>query len=107
MHLHLTAHGNAVRVVGSVLRNGVRWRAGHGMTRQIGRLLFAASAGAATTYHQWLVNEVAGTSWTLGCGRAQEPRMRGNKPAYVAAVFVPPPPPLPPAPAPGGPPPPG
>ena len=101
IHLHMNVLGSAVTSIGMV-RNIVsrirlnrynddvapanRWaQRPVPPSLGVGQALFVASGLAAvpTTYHQWLRTETTGNVWTLNCGRAQEPRMRGNKPQHA------------------------
>jgi hypothetical protein len=100
VHLHMNAFGTQVNVVGTTrnLGGNIRLNRYNDDVQPADRLaappqpptllqaraLFATSAGVATTYHQWLRAETTGAVWTLGCGRAQEHRMRGHKPPYHA-----------------------
>lgn len=98
VHLHMNPLGTAVRVVGTVRNIGGNIRLNRynddvaPALRMVNpplppnmaqaATLFANSAAVPTTYHQWLRTETTGLVWTLGCGRAQQHRMRGHKPAY-------------------------
>ena len=97
IHLHLNLDGSQVNAVGTVTNSGfsrIRLNRYYDDVAVAGKqplanptrpptveqaqALFLRTAGVATTYHQWLRAD----HWTLGCGRAQQARMRGHKPPY-------------------------
>lgn len=81
LHLHMDSLGEQVLGTGTFKVGGKNSKAPNVHTACT--MFKQALKTAKIQYHQWLRQESSGKSWTLGCGRQQEDRMRGQgKPPY-------------------------